>query len=94
MFTVNDFKFTRLDTSNGHEDYWFDVSKEAEQDFFWNYHTQGVEGFPEIVYSKDEDVVGIKRQYLWNWDVILSNDSSLKNILRKLANSIGDLNNS
>ena len=88
MITANDFKFNRVEKTDGHEDYWFDVSPNAEQEFFWNYSTQGVEHFFEVVYSKDEDVVGVKRQYRFSWDVVISNDDNLKKILRELSNNI------
>ena len=41
---------------------------------------------PEIVYTKDKDIVGVKRQFPFNYDVILSDDKELKNILMELSN--------
>ena len=42
-------------------------------------------GVTEVVYSKDEDVVGIKRQFPFNYDVVLSNDENLKAVLKDLS---------
>lgn len=38
----------------------------------------------EVVYSQDEDVVGIKRQFHWSCDVVISEDNSLKEILKSI----------
>lgn len=43
-------------------------------------------GVPEIIYTKDKDIVGVKRQFPFNYDVILSDDKKLKNILMELSN--------
>lgn len=42
-------------------------------------------GIPEVVYSKDENVIGVKRQFPFNYDVILSDDEELKDILMTLS---------
>lgn len=39
----------------------------------------------ECVYSKDEDVVGIKRLFPFNCDVVISSNNELKRVLRNLA---------
>ena len=39
-----------------------------------------------VVYSKDEDIVGIERTFPFNYDVIISEDAELKSILRELSN--------
>ena len=38
-----------------------------------------------VVYSKDEDIVGIERTFPFNYDVIRSEDDELKSILRELS---------
>lgn len=48
---------------------------------------QGCEHVFEVVYSKDENIVGIKRQYRFNWDVTISPNLQLKSIL---VNLIGE----
>lgn len=42
-------------------------------------------GVTEVVYSKDEDAVGIKRQFPFNYDVVLSDDEDLKIMLKELS---------
>lgn len=45
---------------------------------------------PEIVYTKDKDIVGVKRQFPFNYDVIVSDDEELKDILIELINEYED----
>ena len=39
----------------------------------------------ECVYSVSDNVVGVKRQFPFNFDVVLSNDEELKNILKSIV---------
>jgi hypothetical protein len=38
-----------------------------------------------VVYSKDEDVVGVERTFDFSYDVILSEDKKLHDILKELS---------
>ena len=38
-----------------------------------------------VVYSKDEDIVGVRRDFPWNWDVVLSENKDLNAVLRELT---------
>ena len=38
-----------------------------------------------VVYSKDEDIVGVERTFPFNYDVIAPEDDELKSILRELS---------
>jgi hypothetical protein len=49
---------------------------------------QGMIGVTEVVYSKEEDIVGIKRQFHWNFDVIIDNDNLLKELLKSIIGSL------
>lgn len=80
-----DFKLDRKDTDNGHEDYWFKVSGRTEKELTEKYMEQSMVSVTDCVYSKDEDVVGVKRLFPFNYDVILCDDDRLKQILRELS---------
>ena len=83
-----DFKFKEINGDNGHIDYWFFVEGETAKELTDKYMEQGMIGVTEVVYSKDEDIVGIKRQFHWNFDVIIDNDSLLKELLKSIINSL------
>lgn len=42
----------------------------------------------DVVYSKVDDAVGVKRQFPFNFDVITPDDAELKEFVSKIANSI------
>lgn len=79
--TQEDFTLDRVEREDGHEDYWFKTSNKADDYLTWRYMSQGCEHVFEVVYSKDENIVGIKRQYKFNWDVVISPNLQLKSIL-------------
>lgn len=80
-----DFKLNKIDRDNGHEDYWFDVLGDTVKELTDKYMEQGLQGVFEVVYSKDENVVGIKRTFMFNFDVVISDDETLKEILKELS---------
>lgn len=80
-----DFEFIKLDNTGGHEDYWFKLHGDTKQSLTEKTMEQSMMEAIEVVYSKDEDVVGVKRLFPFNWDVVSSDDRELKNVLRKLA---------
>lgn len=82
--TQEDFTLDKIEKENGHEDYWFKTSDKADKFLCWKYGEQGCEHVFEVVYSKDENIVGIKRQYRFNWDVTISPNLQLKSILISL----------
>lgn len=75
----------RIDKSDGHEDYWYKTDKISDEYLSNRYKEQSMVGVSAVVYSKDEDAVGIKRLFPFNFDVILSNDEQLKSILKELS---------
>lgn len=80
-----DFEFIKLDNTNGHEDYWFKLHGDTKKSLTQETMEQCMVEATEVVYSKDEDVVGIKRLFPFNWDVVVSDDTELKNTLIRLA---------
>lgn len=82
--TKDDFTLDRVEKADGHEDYWFTTSNKADEFLCYKYMNQGCEHVFEVVYSKDEDIVGVKRQYRFNWDVTISPNLQLKGILKEL----------
>ena len=80
-----DFKLWKTETNKGHEDYWYKTSKDANEYLTDKYMEQGMKAVFRVVYSKDEDIVGIERTFKFNYDVIIVDDEELKNILRELS---------
>lgn len=89
MILKDNFSLIKHDTSDGHDDYWFKVNGETKKTLDDKYREQGFVGVNAVVYSKDEDIVGIKRIFVWNWDVILNDDLIIKQILTELVKEIG-----
>ena len=42
-------------------------------------------GVTSVVYSEDEDIVGVRRQFHWNYDVVIANDNFLKEMLKSIV---------
>ena len=83
-----DFEFKEKSTDDEHEDYWFKVSGESQLELTREYDEYEMVSVVECVYSKDEDIVGIKRQFLFNYDVIIAYNPHLKQILNDLIDSL------
>ena len=79
-----DFKLRGTECKNGHIDCWFNVSGETEKELTDKYREMCMVGVTEVVYSKDEDIVGIKRLFPFNYDVVISDDESLKELLKSI----------
>lgn len=45
------------------------------------YIEQGMVGIPFVIFSKDEDIIAIKRQFMFNFDFITPTNDKLKSIL-------------
>lgn len=83
---VHKEQFDAIDNkANGHEDYWFKPDEDTANKLAESCMEMCMVGVTEVVYSKDEDVVGIKRQFPFNYDVVLSNDENLKAVLKDLS---------
>jgi len=75
------FTLDRVDRKDEHEDYWFKTDKISDKELSDKYMEMCMIGVTGVVYSKDEDIVGIKRQFPFNYDVVLSDDEDLKRML-------------
>jgi hypothetical protein len=82
--TKDDFVLDRKETPDGHEDYWFKTANEADEYLVREYNDMCLEHVFEVVYSKDEDWAGVKRQFRFNYDVVEAKDD-LKSILKSLC---------
>lgn len=80
-----DFTLFKNEKENGHNDFWFKVSGESQKELENDFNEMCMVGVDEVVYSKDEDVVGIKRIFPFNYDVVLSDNLLLKSILCGLS---------
>ena len=80
-----DFSLLRIDKKDGHEDYWYETNKVANECLTDRYMEQSMKAVFRVVYSKDEDVVGVERTFPFNYDVIIVEDEELKSILKELS---------
>ena len=85
MLKKENFRLCKKETDKGHEDYWYETEEEANEYLTNKYMEQGMKAVFRVVYSKDEDVVGVERTFIFNSDVIIVDDDELKNILRELS---------
>lgn len=83
-----DFKLCKRDITDVHEDYWFKVSGETKEYLTKEYMEQSMIDVIEVVYSKDEDIVGVKRLFPFNYNVVISDDIELKQTLVNLVDEI------
>lgn len=75
------FKFIRLNSPNKFKDYWFKTDKTSKNELMNEYIEQGMVGIPFVIFSKDEDIITIKRQFMFNFDFITPTNDKLKSIL-------------
>lgn len=83
-----DFTLEKVDRSNGHIDYWFDINGETEKELTDKYREMCMVGVTGVVYSEDEDIVGVKRQFPFNYDVVISDDDFLKEMLKSIVRDL------
>ena len=79
------FKFARLCSPDKFMDYWFKTDTVSDNELSKKYMEQSMVGVTEVVYSKYSDVIGVKRIFPFNFDVITPDDQELKNILKELV---------
>lgn len=78
----SDFILARIDDK--FEDYWFSVGGDTATYLTNKYMEQSMVAVTDVVYSKKEDKLGIKRVFPFNYDVIIPNDTDLKELILKL----------
>lgn len=83
---ANDFKF--IEKIDEYEDYWFKVNGESKKILTDKYMEMCMIEVSKVVYSKKDDIVGVRREFPFNYNVITSNDNELKNILLLLVNKV------
>ena len=84
-----DFKFSKFDPE--YQDYWFEVSGDTKTEFTDKYFEMCMIEVTDVVYSKAENMVGIKRLFPFNYDVVISDNDELKTMLSKIAEEV-DIN--
>lgn len=86
-----DFEFMKIDRTDGHIDYWFNVKGETRQELNRKYGSeQGFVGIYKVLYSKDEDIAGVRREFRCSYDIILADDAlkeMLKSVVKELKES-------
>ena len=82
-----DFIFDHMDDE--YEDYWFKVVGDTKDELTKKYMEMCMVSVTEVVYSNKEQVLGIKRLFPFNYDVIMPDDTELKDMLESLVNDDG-----
>ena len=84
MLNKSDFNLIKIDEE--FEDYWFSVTGDSAAYLTDKYMEQSMVAVTDVVYSKKEDKIGIKRLFPFNYDVITPDDEELKNLIVDIAN--------
>ena len=82
---AKDFIFDRYDSE--YEDYWFKVTGDTKKELTDKYMEMCMVEVTEVVYSVKEDIVGVKQLFPFNYQVVQSNDKTLKALLIDLVKS-------
>ena len=73
---------------DAHEDYWFKVVGDTKDELTKKYMEMCMVSVTEVVYSNKEQILGIKRLFPFNYDVIMPDDTELKDMLESLVNEV------
>ena len=90
MLKEQDFIFTKMEEP--YKDYWFIVDGDSKKELTNKYMEMCMVEVPEVVYSQSENIVGIKRLFPFNYDVITTEDNELRAILSAVVNKLEDKN--
>ena len=74
-----DFIFDHMDDE--YEEYWFRVVSYPKDEMC-------MVSVTEVVYSNKEQALGVKRLFPFNYDVIMPDDTELKDMLKSLVNEV------
>lgn len=78
-----DFVFDHMDDE--YEDYWFKVVGDTKDELTKKYMEMCMASVTEVVYSNKEQALGVKRLFPFNYDVIMPDDSELRDMLVSLV---------
>lgn len=81
----DNFKLLRIEENDGYQDYWYKPDTITSEFLTDKYMEQSMVEVTEVVFSKTEDIIGIKRLFPFNFDVISPNDEELHSILKELS---------
>jgi hypothetical protein len=79
----SDFRFHKKD--NECEDYWFYVDGETQGELTDRHMEQSMVSVTEVVYSKVDDIVAVRKLFPFNTMVIYDKDPELRKILLELV---------
>ncbi len=68
--------------------HWFKVVSDTKDELTKKYMEMCMVSVTEVVYSNKEQVLGIKRLFPFNYDVIMPDDTELKDMLESLVNEV------
>lgn len=88
MLKEQDFTFIKMEEP--YKDYWFAVDGDSKKELTSKYTEMCMVEVPEVVYSLSESIVGIKRLFPFNYDVVISEDNELKTILSAAVSKLED----
>ena len=78
----NDFIFNKLDEE--FQDYWFNVHGDSQIYLTNKYMEQSMIAVVEVVYSKTEGLLGVKKLFPFNSYVEIIEDEELKSIVKEV----------
>lgn len=70
------------------EDYWFSVKGETQAELSKEYMEMCMVAVTYVVYSRKENKIGVRRQFPFNYDVIIPTNHALAELLVSLANDV------
>ena len=82
----DDFVFMKKDEP--YQDHWFKVTGNSKEALTHKYMEMCMIEVSEVVYSQKEDIVGVKRIFPFNTDVITPDDDELKAVLLKAISAM------
>lgn len=88
MEILNEQDFIFIKKDELYQDYWFECNGDSQKILTKKYMEMYMVEVSEVVYSKSENIIGVKRLFPFNYDVIIPDDNELKNILLTLVSKV------
>ena len=88
MEILNEQDFIFIKKDELYQDYWFECNGDSQKILTKKYMEMCMVEVSEVVYSKSENIIGVKRLFPFNYDVIIPDDNELKNILLTLVSKV------